>query len=348
MRIGVIGLGRMGSGIVQRLQREGHTCVVFDKEPEALAETKRHGAIVSKSLATLVGALSAPRVIWLMIPATEVEQMLQELADRLQPGDIVVDGGNSHYTDDRRRGASLSARDIHYVDVGVCGGEWGALRGYCLMIGGEVSPVASLTPIFRALAPGRSAATPTPGPEAVGGTAQEGYFHCGPAGAGHFVKMVHNAIEYALMSAYAEGFNILARANAGAIDRPVDSETAPLRDPEQFQYDISLAEVAEVWRRGSVIGSWLLDLTAETLAREPDLQHFPGRVCDFAEGRWAARAAIETATPTPVLTAALFERFSSRRGDYFSDRLLSALRSQSAGPCEAGPFAAAFARPAGE
>jgi 6-phosphogluconate dehydrogenase len=338
----------MGSGIVHRLQRGGHTCVVFDEKPAAMTGATEEGATASSSLGQLVETLPAPRVIWLMIPASAVEQTLHDLAGRLQAGDTIVDGGNSHYTDDRRRAASLAARDIHYLDVGVCGGEWGLARGYCLMIGGDAAAVARLDPIFRTLAPGRAAASATPGCDAPDGTAQEGYFHCGPAGAGHFVKMVHNAIEYALMSAYAEGFNLLARANVGALDRPVDPEAAPLRHPDQFQYDISLPDVAEVWRRGSVIGSWLLDLTAETLMKEPDLQHFSARVCDFAEGRWAAHAAIETATPAPVLTAALFERFSSRRADYFSDRLLSALRTQSAGPCEPGPFAGAFARPAGE
>ena len=348
MKLGMIGLGRMGSGMVRRLQRGGHTCVVFDTEPAAMAPVTEGGATAASSLAQLVETLTAPRVIWLMIPAAAVEHTLHELSGRLQPGDIVVDGGNSHYTDDLRRAAPLAARGIHYVDVGVCGGEWGVARGYCLMIGGDAAAVARLGPIFKTLAPGCAAAPATPGRSATDGTAQEGYLHCGPAGAGHFVKMVHNGIEYALMSAYAEGFNILARANAGASDRPADPETAPLRHPEHFQYDISLPDVAEVWRRGSVVGSWLLDLTAETLAKEPDLQHFSGRVCDFAEGRWAAHAAIETATPAPVLTAALFERFSSRRADYLTDRLLSALRSQSGGHCELGPFVGTFARPAGE
>src|SRR5579872_4221300 len=324
MRIGMIGLGRMGSGMVGRLQRGGHTCVAFDANPTVLAAATDEGATAARSLAHLVETLPAPRVIWLMIPAAAVEEALHDLAGRLQAGDTIVDGGNSHYTDDQRRAASLAARGIRYLDVGVCGGEWGISRGYCLMIGGDAAAAARLDPIFRTLAPGRAAAPPTP-ERGADGTAQDGYVHCGPAGAGHFVKMVHNAIEYALMSAYAEGFNILARAKAGAPDRPVDPEAAPLRHPEHFQYDISLPDVAEVWRRGSVIGSWLLDLTAETLVKEPDLQHFSGRVCDFAEGRWAAHAAIETASPAPVLTAALFERFSSRRADYFTDRLLSAL-----------------------
>ena len=336
MQLGMIGLGRMGGSMVQRFLRGGHTCVVFDSEPARVAALSSEGAIGSHSLEEFTQALDTPRVVWLMLPAGAVDTTLNALSPHLQPGDVVVDGGNSHYVDDIRRAKTLEVRGVHYVDAGVSGGVWGVERGYCLMIGGASGAVTRLDPLFKTLAPGFDAAARTPGRDPVNSTADEGYLHCGPAGAGHFVKMVHNAIEYALMAAYAEGFNILAHANVGERTPPVDAETAPLRHPEHYQYDFALPDVAEVWRRGSVIGSWLLDLTAEVLAREPDLQEFSSHVSDSGEGRWAAHAAIESATPAPVLTAALFQRFSSRGEDYFPDRLLSAMRYQFGGHTE-GP-----------
>jgi 6-phosphogluconate dehydrogenase len=331
MQLGMIGLGRMGGSMVQRLLRGGHACVVFDSEPARVTLLAHDGATGSHSLDEFIRALDTPRVVWLMLPAAVVDTMLHELLPHLQPGDVVVDGGNSHYVDDIRRAKTLEARGVHYVDAGVSGGVWGVERGYCLMIGGTSTAVTRLDPLFKTLAPGFGVAARTPGRDPMNSTADEGYLHCGPAGAGHFVKMIHNAIEYALMAAYAEGFNILAHANVGVRTPPVDAETAPLRHPEHYQYDFALPDVAEVWRRGSVIGSWLLDLTAEVLAREPDLQEFSSRVSDSGEGRWAAHAAIESATPAPVLTAALFQRFSSRGEDYFPDRLLSAMRYQFGG-----------------
>jgi 6-phosphogluconate dehydrogenase len=334
MQLGMIGLGRMGGSMVRRLLQGGHTCVVFDSQPASVAALAEQGATGSHSLGEFVKKLDAPRAIWLMLPAAIVDGTLHELTALLQPGDIVVDGGNSHYVDDISRAKAFEASGLHYVDAGVSGGVWGAERGYCLMIGGTSEAVARLDPIFKTLAPGVGAATRTPGRDAKVGTADEGYLHCGPAGAGHFVKMVHNGIEYALMAAYAEGFNILAHANAGASAQPVDAETAPLRDPEHYQYQLPVPEVAEVWRRGSVIGSWLLDLTAAALAEHPDLKPFSGRVSDSGEGRWTALAAIESSTPAPVLTAALFQRFSSRGEDDFPNRLLSAMRYQFGGHVE--------------
>jgi 6-phosphogluconate dehydrogenase len=331
MQLGMIGLGRMGGSMVQRLLRGGHACVVFDLESARVTRLAHDGATGSRSLDEFIRALDTPRVVWLMLPAAAVDAMLHELLPHLQPGDVVVDGGNSHYVDDIRRATALEARGVHYVDAGVSGGVRGVDRGYCLMLGGTSTAVARLDPLFKTLAPGFGVAERTPGRDPMNSTADEGYLHCGPAGAGHFVKMVHNAIEYALMAAYAEGFNILAHADVGVGVPPVDAETAPLRHPEHYQYDFALPDVAEVWRRGSVIGSWLLDLTAEALAREPDLQTFSSGVSDSGEGRWAAHAAIESATPAPVLTAALFQRFSSRGEDYFSNRLLSAMRYQFGG-----------------
>jgi 6-phosphogluconate dehydrogenase len=345
MQLGMIGLGRMGGNMVQRLLKGGHRCIVFDSAPANVASMVEKGAEGSHSLADFTARLAVPRIVWVMVPAHVVDTVLEQLSPHLQTGDIVIDGGNTHYIDDIRRAGTLKARGIHYVDAGVSGGIWGLERGYCLMIGGERTIVSHLDPIFRTLAPGPSTRS-TPQAEAIslrtgrdtdapsgltsGNTASEGYLHCGPAGAGHFVKMVHNGIEYALMAAYAEGFNLLAHANAGAADSG-DRDTTPLRDPQHFQYDFALPEIAEVWRHGSVIGSWLLDLTARALAADPGLQKFAGRVSDSGEGRWAAHAAIDSATPAPVLAAALFQRFSSRGEGNFADRLLSAMRNEFGG-----------------
>src|SRR4051812_43127005 len=331
MQLGMIGLGRMGGEMVRRLLRGGHNCVVFDSKQETVAALAAEGAEGARSLREFVDALETPRAIWLMLPAAVVEGTLAALSDLLQPGDVVIDGGNSHYVDDIHRAGVLQARQIEYVDAGVSGGVWGGERGYCLMIGGAPAAVARLDAVFKTLAPGSGAAPATAGRREAISTADQGYLHCGPAGAGHFVKMVHNGIEYALMEAYAEGFNILAHANAGAQARPGDAETSPMRDPDRFQYTLPVPEIAELWRRGSVVGSWLLDLTARALAEHPDLQPFAGRVSDSGEGRWTALAAIETSTPAPVLTTALFQRFSSRGEDDFSNRLLSALRLQFGG-----------------
>ncbi len=334
MQVGMIGLGRMGGSMVRRLLRGGHTCVVFDLQAAVMAPLVNQGATATSSLDEFVRTLESPRVVWLMLPAAVVDTLLGELSPRLQSGDIVVDGGNSHYVDDIRRAGGLDTSGVHYLDVGVSGGVWGADRGYCLMIGGPDAAVARLDPIFKTLAPGVQAASRTPGRDTRSSTAEQGYLHCGPPGAGHFVKMVHNGIEYALMAAYAEGFNILAHANVGARARPEDAETAPIQHPEHYQYEFPLPDVAEVWRRGSVIGSWLLDLTARALAEHPDLQQYSGRVSDSGEGRWTANAAIESSTPAPVLTAALFQRFSSRGEGDFPDRLLSAMRFQFGGHLE--------------
>ena len=331
MQLGMIGLGRMGGNMVRRLLRGGHQCVVFDSQAASVATSVQDGATGSQSLEEFTRLLATPRVIWLMVPAAVVEATLDAMAPHLQPGDIVVDGGNSHYVEDIRRAKALDARGIRYLDVGVSGGIWGAERGYCLMIGGDAGSVAHVDPIFRTLAPGIDAAPRTEGAAARPSTAEHGYLHCGPSGAGHFVKMVHNGIEYALMESYAEGFNLLAHANVGALERAKDAETAPLQHPEHFQYDIPLPDVAELWRRGSVIGSWILDLTARALAEQPDLKQFSGRVSDSGEGRWTAAAAIESSTPAPLLTAALFQRFSSRGEDDFPNRLLSAMRYQFGG-----------------
>jgi 6-phosphogluconate dehydrogenase len=334
MQLGMIGLGRMGANMVRRLQRAGHQCVAFDRSAESVKQVARDGAIAATSLDDLVKKLQRPRAVWLMVPAAVVDATLKDLAGKLEPGDIVIDGGNSYYIDDIRRAKELAAKSLHYVDVGTSGGVWGLERGYCQMIGGEKQIVEHLDPIFKSLAPGRGDISRTPGREKVPGTAEEGYLHCGPSGAGHFVKMVHNGIEYALMAAYAEGLNILKHANAGSRTREVDAETTPLRNPENYRYDFPLADVAEVWRRGSVVASWLLDLTAISLLEQPSLEKFSGRVSDSGEGRWTILAAIESTTPAPVLTTSLFQRFVSRGEDDFADRLLSAMRFQFGGHLE--------------
>ena len=334
MQLGMIGLGRMGANMVRRLSRGGHQCVVFDMNPDNVKALAAEGATGADSLADFASKLSAPRAAWLMVPAAVVDKTLDALIAHLAPGDTVIDGGNSYYIDDIRRGQDLGKRGFHYVDVGTSGGVWGLERGYCQMIGGEKEVVERLDPIFRTLAPGRGNAERTPGREKAGGTAEEGYLHCGPAGAGHFVKMVHNGIEYGLMAAYAEGLNILKHADAGKLENPNDAETTPLRNPEHYQYDFNLADVAEVWRRGSVVASWLLDLTARALLEQPDLKKFSGRVSDSGEGRWTILAAIESTAPAPVLTSALFERFSSRGESEFASKLLSAMRFQFGGHVE--------------
>ena len=334
MQLGMIGLGRMGANMVRRLQRAGHQCVAFDRNSESVSQVARDGAIAATSLDDLVKKLQTPRAVWLMVPAAVVDATLKELAAKLGPGDIVIDGGNSYYIDDIRRAKELASKGLHYVDVGTSGGVWGLERGYCQMIGGESQVVQHLDPIFKSLAPGRGDIARTPGREKVQGTAEEGYLHCGPSGAGHFVKMVHNGIEYGLMAAYAEGLNILKHANAGRGTREVDAETTPLRNPEHYQYDFPLADVAEVWRRGSVVASWLLDLTAISLLEQPSLERFSGRVSDSGEGRWTILAAIESTAPAPVLTASLYERFASRGEDDFAEKLLSAMRFQFGGHIE--------------
>ena len=334
MQLGMIGLGRMGANMVRRLQRAGHQCVAFDRNAASVKEVERDGAIAATSLDDLVKKLQRPRAVWLMVPAAVVDATLHDLAGKLEAGDIVIDGGNSYYIDDIRRAKELATKSLHYVDVGTSGGVWGLERGYCQMIGGEKQIVGHLDPIFKSLAPGRGNIPRTPGREKVSGTAEEGYLHCGPSGAGHFVKMVHNGIEYALMAAYAEGLNILKHANAGSRTREVDAETTPLRNPEHYQYDFSLADVAEVWRRGSVVASWLLDLTAISLLEQPSLEKFSGRVSDSGEGRWTILAAIESTAPAPVLTTSLFQRFVSRGEDDFADKLLSAMRFQFGGHME--------------
>ena len=331
MQIGMIGLGRMGANMVRRLQKAGHQCVVFDRSSEAVQMLAQEGATPSTSMQDMIGKLTAPRAIWLMLPAAVVDASIAELTPLLGADDIIIDGGNSYYKDDIARAKSLSARSIHYADVGVSGGTWGLERGYCLMIGGQQQTVARLQPIFAALAPGVATAPRTEGRTGQPGTAENGYLHCGPEGAGHFVKMVHNGIEYGMMAAYAEGFNLLRHANVGGVSRQVDAETTPLREPETFRYDIDVAEVAELWRRGSVVGSWLLDLTAHALHSDADLTQFGGRVSDSGEGRWTSIAAIESGTPAPVLTAALFSRFTSRGEADYGDKLLSALRYEFGG-----------------
>jgi 6-phosphogluconate dehydrogenase len=327
MQVGMIGLGRMGGNMVKRLLRGGHSCVVFDAHAPNVAALVEAGAEGAASIDDFMARLATPRVVWLMVPAKVVDGILEQLAPYWTANDIVVDGGNSHYIDDIRRASAFRARDVHYVDAGVSGGVWGLERGYCLMTGGDAAPVSRLEPIFKTLAPGADDAST----DGVTGTAREGYLHCGAAGAGHFVKMVHNGIEYGLMAAYAEGFNILAHANAGARTHEIDAETAPLSHPEHFQYDLPLPQIAELWRHGSVVRSWLLDLTAEALTGDPTLAQFAGSVSDSGEGRWTAHAAIDTATPAPVLTAALMERFRSRGEGNFADRLLSAMRFQFGG-----------------
>ena len=334
MQLGMIGLGRMGGNMVRRLLRASHQCVAFARNADSVKQVAAEGAIPATSLRDLVKKQQKPRVVWLMVPAAVVDDTLHELAGELEPGDILIDGGNSYYVDDIRRSKELATRGLHYVDVGTSGGVWGLERGYCQMIGGEKPVVAHLDPIFKSLAPGRGDVPRTPGREKVSGTAEEGYLHCGPAGAGHFVKMVHNGIEYGLMAAYAEGLNVLKHANAGSGTREVDAETTPLRDPEHYQYDFNLADVAEVWRRGSVVASWLLDLTAISLLEQPSLEKFSGRVSDSGEGRWTILAAIESTAPAPVLTTSLFQRFASRGEDDFASKLLSAMRFQFGGHLE--------------
>ena len=331
MQIGMIGLGRMGANMVRRLLRGGHECVVNDRNPEAVQALAGEGAIPAPSLQSFIEKLEQPRAIWLMIPAALVDTMLDQLVTAVAPDDIIIDGGNSYYVDDIRRAHELKTKGIHYVDVGTSGGVWGRERGYCQMIGGETEVVKHLDPIFKTLAPGRDAVSPTPGRTDIEGTAGEGYLHCGPSGAGHFVKMVHNGIEYGLMAAYAEGLNVLHHANVGKTERTADAETTPLKNPEHFQYDFNIADVAEVWRRGSVIASWLLDLTAIALHESPKLEDFSGRVSDSGEGRWTIDAAIEEGVPVPVLSAALFQRFSSRGEADFANKVLSAMRLQFGG-----------------
>jgi 6-phosphogluconate dehydrogenase len=322
----MIGLGRMGANMVRRLLKGGHQCVVFNRSAKPVAEAVKEGAVGTGSLAELAAKLARPRVIWLMVPVGGVEQTIADLRPHLDHGDILIDGGNSYYIDDIRRAKELRSKGIHYVDVGTSGGVWGLERGYCMMIGGDEHAVKHIDPILATLAPGRGDIPRTPGREKAGGTAEQGYLHCGPSGAGHFVKMVHNGIEYGLMAAYAEGFGILRSANAGKQARPGDAETAPLAQPERYQYDFDLPAIAEVWRHGSVIGSWLLDLTAAALAADPQLAKFAGRVSDSGEGRWTIQAAVDEGVPAPVLTAALYARFSSRGEADFQNKVLSAMR----------------------
>jgi 6-phosphogluconate dehydrogenase len=336
MQIGMIGLGRMGANMAQRLIRRGHTIVGYVRHAETVEALLKEGTITegATSLPDLVSKLSTPRAIWLMVPAASVDATLETILPHLAPGDIVIDGGNSYYHDDIRRAAELKPKGIHYVDCGTSGGVWGLERGYCLMIGGEEEIVQHLDPVFSDLAPGINAAPSTPGREQLGGTAEQGYLRCGSNGAGHFVKMVHNGIEYGIMAAYAEGLNILQHANVGKQQQEIDAETSPLRDPSYYQYDLNLPDVAELWRRGSVIGSWLLDLTAHALLQSPDLANFHGRVSDSGEGRWTLSAAIDESVPVPVLSAALFERFSSRGEADYADRLMSAMRFEFGGHLE--------------
>jgi 6-phosphogluconate dehydrogenase len=326
MQIGMIGLGRMGSNMVRRLLKGGHECVVFDRSSKAVNDLVQDKAIGSSSVKEFVAKLSTPRAVWLMVPAAVVDQTIAELLPHVESGDILIDGGNSYYVDDIRRAKELAAKGIHYVDVGTSGGVWGLERGYCMMIGGEKDVVARLDPIFGTLAPGRGNAPRTPGREKLDGTAELGYLHCGPNGAGHFVKMVHNGIEYGLMAAYAEGLSILRGANVGKIRHEADAETTPLRDPEDYKFDLDLRDIAELWRRGSVIASWLLDLTAAGLVKDPSLSQYAGRVSDSGEGRWTIKAAIDEAVPAPVLSAALYQRFTSRGEADFQNKLLSAMR----------------------
>jgi len=334
MQLGMIGLGRMGANMVRRLIKGGHQCVVFDLSPKAVEELVKEKAVGASSFAEFVKRLDKPRALWLMVPAAVVDKTIAELLPLLERGDILIDGGNSYYIDDIRRGKELGPRGIHYVDVGTSGGVWGLERGYCMMIGGEAEVVTRLDPIFTTLSPGVGDIPRTAGRGTVGGTAEQGYLHCGPNGAGHFVKMVHNGIEYGIMAAYAEGLGILRAANVGKQSHAVDAETTPLREPEHYQYDLNLPDITEVWRRGSVIASWLLDLTANALIKDPTLANFAGRVSDSGEGRWTIKAAIDEAVPAHVLTAALYERFSSRGEAEFADRLLSAMRYEFGGHLE--------------
>jgi 6-phosphogluconate dehydrogenase len=335
MQLGMVGLGRMGSNLVRRLLPAGHECVVFDVDRSAVANLEAEGATGTGSLDELVAKLDKPRAVWIMVPAGQIaEQTVRDLGERMERGDVIIDGGNSYYRDDIARAAALAEQQIHYLDVGTSGGVWGLERGYCLMIGGDTAVVERLQPLFEAIAPGVEAAPRTPGRKGRPATAERGFLHCGPVGAGHFVKMVHNGIEYGVMAAYAEGLNILKNANAGAVQREADAETAPLEQPEYYQYEIDIPSVAEVWRRGSVIASWLLDLTAQALLESPDLHEYSGRVSDSGEGRWTAIAAIEESVPAPVLLTALASRFGSRGLDLFADQTLSAMRKQFGGHVE--------------
>jgi len=334
MQIGIIGLGRMGANMARRLLKRGHHCVVFDMSPKAVQELVAEKAVGSSSLAEFVTKLTKPRAVWLMVPAAVVDKTIADLLPHLEPEDILIDGGNSYYIDDIRRAKELAPKRIHYVDVGTSGGVWGLERGYCMMIGGERKIVEHLDPIFATLAPGAGDIPRTPGREKAAGTAEQGYLHCGPNGAGHFVKMVHNGIEYGLMAAYAEGLGVLRAANVGKQNQEADAETTPLRNPEHYQYDLNLPDIAEVWRRGSVIASWLLDLTANALAADPVLSKFTGRVSDSGEGRWTVTAGVDEGMPVPVLSAALYQRFSSRGEADFADKLLSAMRYEFGGHLE--------------
>ena len=334
MQLGMIGLGRMGANMVRRLLKGGHECVVFDMSKKAVAEMVKEKAVGTASLAEFVKTLTKPRAVWLMVPAAVVDKTIAELLPHLEAGDIVIDGGNSYYVDDIRRAKELAPKRIHYVDVGTSGGVWGLERGYCMMVGGEADVVKHLDPIFATLAPGRGDIPRTPGREKARGTSEEGWLHCGPNGAGHFVKMVHNGIEYGVMAAYAEGIAVLKAANIGKRSGVVDAETTPLRDPEHYQYDLNLPDIAEVWRRGSVIASWLLDLQAAALIQDPALSKFSGRVSDSGEGRWTIKAAVDEGVPAHVLSSALYERFSSRGEADFADKLLSAMRYEFGGHLE--------------
>jgi 6-phosphogluconate dehydrogenase len=331
MQLGMVGLGRMGANMVRRLVKNGHDCVVFDTSSKTVEELVQEKAVGSVTLPEFVAKLQKPRAVWLMVPAAVVDKTIAGLLPHLEAGDILIDGGNSYYVDDIRRAKELAAKGIHYVDVGTSGGVWGLERGYCMMIGGELDVVKHLDPIFATLAPGAGDIPRTPGRDQIDGTSEQGYLHCGPNGAGHFVKMVHNGIEYGLMAAYAEGLSVLRSANVGKQEHAVDAETTPLRDPEHYQYDLNLRDITEVWRRGSVIASWLLDLTASALLQDPALSQFAGRVSDSGEGRWTIKAAIDEAVPTPVLTTALYERFSSRGEADFANKILSAMRYQFGG-----------------
>ena len=334
MQLGMVGLGRMGANLVRRLMRDGHRCVVYDVNPDAVATLEAEGATGASSLEDFVAKLEAPRAMWLMLPAAIVDPTLEKLIPHLEPDDVVIDGGNSYYRDDITRAHHLAEKKIHYVDVGTSGGVWGLARGYCLMIGGEDKIVTHLDPIFKTIAPGIGDVEPTPGRTRTDGTAQEGYLHCGPNGAGHFVKMVHNGIEYGMMAAIGEGLSVIKHANVGKQTHAVDAETTPLRDAWAYQYDIDVAEVAEVWRRGSVVSSWLVDLTASALARSPELEEFSGRVSDSGEGRWTVHAAVDEGVPASVITTALYQRFESRDLGDFTAKVLSAMRSEFGGHAE--------------